>query len=312
MKVTDRIGGESRTGIALAGIAACVSGVAVFVNGYGVRRWPDATAYTTAKNLVAAAVLVATLLIVHGARTRAAPSEGVHRVPLAGAVAIAVVGGSVPFVLFFEGLARASSADAAFIHKLLVVFVALLAGPFLHERIGPLQVGALALLVGGQAALTGGVPDLGAGTGETMILGATVLWSVEVVVAKRLLVDTPGLPLATVRLGGGVALLLAWLAVRGEIGELTSATARAWAWAAATGVILAAYALTWYSALARARAVDVTAVLVVGALVTAALDTGVRGLPAPDALAVALLVAGGALAVVAASRRHRPSPAQAT
>lgn len=306
MKVTDRTGGGSRTGIALAGFAACVSGVAVFVNGYGVRRWPDATAYTTAKNLVAAAVLVATLAIVSAARTRVAPSDRARRVPLAGAVAIAVVGGSVPFVLFFEGLARASSADAAFVHKLLVVFVAVLAGPFLHERVGPLQVGALALLVGGQAALTGGVPDLGAGTGETMILAATVLWSVEVIVAKRLLVGVRPLPLAAVRLGGGVVLLLAWLAVRGELGPLTSATAPAWAWAAATGVILAAYALTWYSALARARAVDVTAVLVVGALVTAALETGVRGLPAPEPLAVVLLVAGTVVAAVGALAGRRP------
>jgi hypothetical protein len=71
-------------------------------------------------------------------------------------------------------------------------------------------------------------------------------------------------------------------------------------------VILAAYALTWYSALARARAVDVTAVLVVGALVTAALETGVRGLPAPEPLAVVLLVAGTVVAAVGALAGRRP------
>ncbi|GIU90298.1 MAG: hypothetical protein KatS3mg010_1397 [Acidimicrobiia bacterium] len=93
--------------------------------------------------------------------------------------------------------------------------------------------------------------------------------------------------------------------VRGDIDVLTSSTAGAWAWAAATGAILGAYAITWYSALARARAVDVTSVLVVGALITAVLDTGVRGVPAPDPIAVVLLLAGVSL-VVAASVGRRP------
>jgi hypothetical protein len=47
-------------GLALAAVAAGISGLAVFVNGYGVRAVSDATVYTTAKNLVAAAVPDAT------------------------------------------------------------------------------------------------------------------------------------------------------------------------------------------------------------------------------------------------------------
>jgi len=301
---------QRRTGLALAGVAACVSGVAVFVNGYGVRRWPDATVYTTAKNLVAAAVLVAAFAVARQVRPRETPAaRPLHRP--AAYLTVAVIGGSVPFVCFFEGLARASSTDAAFVHKLLVVFVALLAVPFLHERVGGMQVAAIALLVGGQAALTGGLPELAPGSGETMILAATVLWSIEVIVAKRFLTDVPPLPLAVARLAGGVALLLAWLLVRGDLGVLTSAPAGAWAWAAATGAILGVYAITWYSALARARAVDVTSVLVVGALITAVLDTGVRGVPAPDPLAVVLLLAGVSLVVAASVGRRTGAVAAA-
>ncbi len=68
---------------------------------------------------------------------------------------IGVIGGGVPFLLFFEGLARASSGQAAFIHKTLLVWVALLAVPFLAERITAVHLGAMALLVAGQAYLTG-------------------------------------------------------------------------------------------------------------------------------------------------------------
>ena len=49
---------------------------------------------------------------------------------------IGVIGGSVPFILFFNGLAMASAPSAAFIHKTLFVWVVLLAVPFLGERLG--------------------------------------------------------------------------------------------------------------------------------------------------------------------------------
>ena len=47
-------GFESVSGITIAIGAALVSGVAVFVNGYGVKAFGDPTVYTTAKNLAAA------------------------------------------------------------------------------------------------------------------------------------------------------------------------------------------------------------------------------------------------------------------
>ena len=118
--------GTRRAGILLALATAAISGVAVFLNADAVRAFGDATAYTTAKNLVAALVLLAP-------RRRPAPRTGARLHPADPARAVGraggvgVLGGSVPFVLFFEGLARASSAQAAFLHKTLVVWVAVLA-----------------------------------------------------------------------------------------------------------------------------------------------------------------------------------------
>ena len=93
----------------------------------------------------------------------------------------------MPFVLFFEGLARASSTEAAFIHKTLVIWVALLAVPLLGERLSWAHWAAIALLLAGQAVLVGEAGTVTLGSGELMIFGATLLWSVEVVVVKRLL-----------------------------------------------------------------------------------------------------------------------------
>ena len=135
---------------------AVVSGVSVYVNGHGVTHFGDATVYTTAKN----------------ARRRRAPRSrsplvarrGRRRAPRPrrprGRAAVArrsspspCIGGSVPFVLFFEGLSRAEATQAAFIQKTLVVWVALLAVPLLRERFGPPHALAIALLVAGQAWL---------------------------------------------------------------------------------------------------------------------------------------------------------------
>jgi drug/metabolite transporter (DMT)-like permease len=298
-----------RQGIALAFGTAVISGVSVFVNSYGVRVVRDATVYTTAKNLVAAVVLV---LLAAGLRMAA--GRGMRRGGEAaslqlsgrrwlGLMVIAVVGGSVPFVLFFSGLARASSTHAAFVHKTLVVWVALLAVPLLGERLGPLQYTAIGLLLVGQAAIGGGLSGFRFGTGELMILAATLLWAVEVIVVKRLVGAVPPDVLAVARMGLGVVLLLGWVVASGRWSALTGLSAEGWRWALLTGLLLAGYVATWYRALALAPAVDVTAVLVVAAVITATLDAIVKGavITPESGVGIGLLLAGAGL--VAISRR---------
>ncbi len=289
----------NRQGAAFAAGAAAISGLAVFVNGYGVRVVRDATVYTTAKNLVAAVVLG--LLAVALARR----TTSVARLPRTardwtGLAAIAVIGGSVPFVLFFEGLARASSTHAAFVQKTLVVWVAALAVPLLGERLRAVHVAAMALIVGGLVALDGGLRGFRFGDGELLILAATLLWAVEVVVAKRVLRGVAPETVAVSRMGVGVVVLLGWLAVTGRFGALVHLSARGWIWSLATGVILAGYVATWFFALSRAAAIDVTAVLSVAAVVTAALNLAVKGtaIPLAGTVGLVLLVLGAGLFAV--------------
>lgn len=282
-----------RTGMLLALATAMISGVSVFVNGFGVKAVGNATVYTTAKNVVAALVLLA--LVALGGRAGAHLTRPAGRGQWTALVAVGVIGGSVPFVLFFEGLARASSPEAAFIHKTLVLWVALLAVPLLRER---LQWGhwlAIGLLVVGQVGLAGG-PPTSFGVAGLMILAATLLWAVEVVVAKWLLCGVSSWTVGMARMGFGSIALLCWLGVRGQLGALTSLTGEQLGWVLATGVLLAAYVGTWFAALARAQAVDVTAVLVLAAPVTAALGAATSGTAlAPQASWLVMLVLGGVI-----------------
>jgi drug/metabolite transporter (DMT)-like permease len=290
------------TGVALAFATALVSGVAVYVNSHGVSRFGDATVYTTAKNAVAGLVLLALAASLLGPRSHAVGGARPRsRAQWLGLIGVACVGGSVPFVLFFEGLARADATQAAFIHKTLVLWVALLAVPLLRERVGPPHVLAIGLLLAGQAWLVGDPGTVVVGSGEGMILVATLLWAVEVVLVKHLLAAIEPRTLAAARMALGTVLLLGWVAVSGRWTELTALTAEQWGWALLTGVLLSAYVGTWYAALARAQAVDVTAVLVFGAVVTAVL--GAADGATLDGVGLGLVAAGTAVAIAAALRR---------
>ena len=300
------------TGLALALVTATVSGVAVWTNAHAVSHFDDATVYTTAKNAVAGALLAVLALTV----PLAVPRDGrvrsarpATRLGWLGLAALAV-GGSVPFVLFFEGLARASATQAAFIHKTLFVWVALLAVPLLRERIGRLQVAAIGLLLAGQAVAAGSAGTIAFGSGEAMILAATLFWAAEVVVAKRLLASLRPGTLAVARMAAGTVVLVGWLAVTGRGGDVLALSADQWTWALATGLLLTAYVATWLTALAHAPAVDVTAVLVFGAVVTALLARAFDG-AAPDPGGLVLIAAGTLVAGAALLRRPRQEAAPA-
>ena len=136
-----------------------------------------------------------------------------------------------------------------------------------------------------------------------MMLGATVLLSIEIVIVKRLLDDIPAFTVGVARMAGGAVLLLGYTVATGALADMGALTVSHIGWVLLTGLILSTYVGTWYSALARAQAADVTAVLVGGALVTALLNTGIHHLPVPSAAGLGLVGAGVALVFVAMAYR---------
>lgn len=293
-------------GIAFALATAGVSGIAVFVNGLAVREFDDATVYTTAKNLLAGALLALVLVAVTTrSPARAADARSAARGHWPALSVVALVGGAIPFVLFFEGLSRATSTNAAFIHKTLVVWVAIGATIVLRERVTAVHVAAIGLLVVGHLVLTGGLGAADFGSAELLVLAATLLWSLEVLIVKRLLGDVPAELAATARMAGGSALLVVWLVVTGELGALVSLDGGQWLWVLLTGSTLAAFVGCWYTALSLAPAVDVTAVLVLGAVITGLLNSGFRGVPLTVDSYGYVLITLGVVAVAARSLVHR-------
>jgi hydrogenase assembly chaperone HypC/HupF len=300
-----RIPDTLRWGVLLALGTAAISGVSIFVNASAVKQLPDPALYTTLKNGIAGLVLIGlALATIRPASVRAVPARSWGWLAVVG-----IVGGSVPFLLFFTGLAQASAPSAAFIHKTLFVWVALLAVPLLGERLGWAQLGALAVLLVAQLLI---VPPNGVtwGTGETMIAIATLLWAIETIVARRLLSSVPAAVVGAGRLGIGLLVLVGYLAATGKLAMVATLTPEQWGWALLTGLLLSGYVGTWFAALQRAPASLVTAVLVLGAPVTATLVALQNGaFPAPPALiGQALILVAGGMLLVPMLRRWQTAP----
>lgn len=299
-----RIPNTAGWGIALALMTAVISGISVFLNGRFVKLFDDPTLLAAVRNGLVGLLLVGLAVGSGGLREL----RRLDRMQLVGLLAVGVIGGGISFALFFNGLAASSSPAAAIIHKTLFVWVAALAIPLLGERVGVLQVASLVLLLAGTIVLAP-AGSIGAGVGEAMVVAATLLWSVEVIVAKRLL--RGGVPVSVVaaaRMAIGAAALFTVVGATGDLSGVLAFGASQWLFIAVTAALLTGYVLTWFGALRRAPATSVTSVLVLGAVVTTILQSwSTGGLPAPAATGGnLLLLAGGLAAVAAAWLANRP------
>ena len=312
-------------GVLVAAVTAFVSGISVFVNSYGVHSFASPIAYTTVKNIVAAVLL---LVAVGVARVRHAPgsltsfvsvntavNEVQHDRPTQRSLVrtwgrwiafayVGVIGGGLAFALFFRGLAVASPTSAAFWRDTMVLWVALGAVTILGEHMRWWNVAAIGLLVAGEIVVSGGIGPLDGSSGEMLVLAATVLWAIEVIVVKLLLRDVSPATVSIIRMTVGSGALVFYLLISGGVHGLVSLSGEQIDWALWTGALLALYVGTWMTALARARALDVTSVLVGSAVVTWLLQLiAGSATPVASSLGLILIMAGVVLVAWTALRR---------
>lgn len=291
-------------GVALVLATALVSGVSVWLNRFAVAGIAPAT-LASAKNLLVALALAAVALAVGRGRAL----RGIAPRDWGLLVLVGVLGGSIPFLLFFEGLARlagdaAGGSLASFLHKSMFVLVAVLGAVWLREKLdGWVALGA-GLALAGTAALV--APAWGGlSAAHALILGAVAFWSVEVALSRKLLrrgVAPDAVALG--RMGFGALVLLAWLALRGQAASLVALDAAQGGWILLTAAFLFAYVWTFYHGLARVDAASAAGLLALGSAVSAALDVATGRLPwtaASTAGALLLVLAAAAFALRGAS-----------
>src|SRR5260370_26544422 len=273
--------------------AAIVSGISIYVNKFGVAQVSDPFVYKTVKNGVGVGGLLAAAGLVVSWKER----RGLTPAQWVAWIGLGVIGGGMPFLLFFQGLSSAPAASASLLQKTLFLWVALLAVPLLGERLGSWQVLGLAMLALGQFLLQPLAHWSGWGSGETLILLATLLWAVQTILAKKLLGWMSSQTAAFGRMGIGALVMWGFLAFTGRAGTVFTLNGTQWFWIAITAVFLMVYVWTWYGALKAAPATLVTSVLTIGAIITILLSAVLDQHTAtvPQIIAMTLLVVSAAL-----------------
>jgi drug/metabolite transporter (DMT)-like permease len=181
-------------GYLLVTLTAIISGFSIFINKFGVGIFKSSEIYTFLRVALVALILGLVLLIFDLEKIKSIKKREWLLLALIG-----LVGGSIPFLLFFKGLKITSSAEGSFIHKTMFLWVAILATLFLKEKIDlKFLFGALILLFANCLLLKkfSFLPD----RGDLLILIATIFWAIENTLSKYLL-STSNLDGKTVAFG---------------------------------------------------------------------------------------------------------------
>ena len=254
-----------RCGVNLALITAVISGVSIFLNKYAVEAVKPALFFTTMKNIGVGFLLLGILLLTKKWKLL----KDLKQREVIYLIFIGIVGVSLPFYLYFTGVALIPAINAAIIHKTLVLWVALLAIPLLKEKLTKTQVVAVIFLFAGNFVI-GGFKGFQFSMGELLVLLATMLWAIENVLAKKILpkVDPDIVVAARMIIGAVILLTATTLTVPHTVSKVLHFNGAQWWWMLMTVILLLGYVMSWYRALKFAPAITVTAVLVSSTLVT--------------------------------------------
>ncbi|MCI0504130.1 DMT family transporter [Candidatus Micrarchaeota archaeon] len=295
---------ETRKGIALALIAAIISGFSVFVNGAAVKL-ADPVAYAVLKNAGAFALVAAFMLAIG----EWGSIRNLGRRQWLTLALIGVIGGSIPFAMFFQGLALGGASVSSFIFRSLFVFAGVFGYLILKEAPEPRDVAAGFAILAGNALLVSG--DMLFGAGQLLVLGATALWALEYTISRKALAEIPPRTVMAFRMLFGSALLISFMGADGSLGSLMAMNAEAFQWLLLTSVILGGFMMAWYSALKRLPVHKAASILALGGIITAALEMLFLGksVSPVEALGLLLILLGVAVAaravdgVLSVSRR---------
>lgn len=277
-------------GVLWALFTATVSGFAIFYSKVSVAKI-DPLVLATARNLFVGFAFASLLLL----SSKLRELTELKKSSLAKLILIGTIGGSIPFYLFFSGIRLIGAQQANLIHKSLFIWVAVLAAIFLKEKINVWHIiSGLFIIIGTYVFAPFG---LSLGTGELLVLTATLMWSAENIIAKKVLREVSSETTGLFRMGLGGLVLFLLTVVSGKAPLLFSLDRTQLATVMIGGGILFFYVYGWFKALRLAPASLVTAVLTFSLVVGNLLNGTFAGmrLTAGDIYSTVLVAAGACL-----------------
>lgn len=281
-----------RKGIYLVLLTTVISGFSVFANKVFVSQ-TDPLVFTAVRNVLVGLLL--TGIVVKTKSFREIRKLG--KKDWVKLLFIGICGGGVAFALFFTGLAQIGAVSGNLIHKTLFLWVALLAIPFLHERPTLKQIAGYGLIFWATFFIIG-PSQFGFNQGSLMVLGATILWALENLVAKVALKNISSQVVGWARIVIGIPVLFAIAFFFGKGQLFIDVKTYTFLPILTSSLFLTGYVLTWYAGLKRLPATVATSILVLAPIITAILS-GVfithSPLPPPQVWSFIVLTLGVAL-----------------
>jgi len=233
-------------GTLLAILTAVVSGISIPLNKIFVVDL-DPLIFTAVRGLIIGLVFLV-LTIIQKNRLK----KPMKQVSWKYLLAIAIVGGSLAFAMFFSGLQLTTSGRGAFLHKTLPLFATLFAFIFLKEKIPKKQLYALLAMFAGLVIMT--VSRIEPGLlwsnpqiGDFLIIGATILWALENTIARKAMIEGEhNFIVAFSRMFIGGLILFGIVGVFGRFDALIALTSSQWTNILVSSGILFCYVFFWY------------------------------------------------------------------
>jgi len=136
---------------------------------------------------------------------------------------------------------------AAFLHKTLPIYAAILAFIFLKEKISKKQLIAMLIMLFGLLLMQLSKLSAEIRMGDMLVLGATVLWAIENVIAKKAMLNKESNWVVVFsRMFFGSIILFAIIFLTGKSDLLFALTAQQILYITISGAMLFLYVLTWY------------------------------------------------------------------
>lgn len=277
-------------------LTAVISGIVVFVSGYGVGI-VNPYIFTGLKNIIVALFIVSWLLMMKDWRIL----KKLTKAQWGLLTIVGLIGGCIPFLLYFKGLSLVAKTQAAFIHKSMFIFIFILAAIFLKEKISKnLLIVGLSLFLGNILLLK--LTPTSFGLGSFLILSATLFWAGENVLSKYLLKELPSRIVIWARMFfGSIFIVFFWLITNQAHLALTLNLEQI-GWVMITSVLLLGYISAWYTGLKYVNVSVAAVILLLATPITILLSNGLA--LASNQIAGMILI-GGALIYVGYQRTIR-------
>ncbi len=254
-----------KKGVFFCLLTALISGISIFINKFGVTGI-NPFVFAFLKNF-----LVAFFIFSLNSKKQLNNFKKLNSRDWLHLILIGLIGGSLPFLLFFKGLSLTNPADANFIHKTMFIWVGILGVLVLKEKINYnfLKIGFLLFIANFLLIKNLAFNSL---KGNLLIFLATLLWSTETVISKKVLKTIPSITVAWGRMFFGTIILAGLLAFNNQLILLKQINWLQFSWIIITAALLLGYVTTWYKGLKEIPASLASGILLFGSPITTILD----------------------------------------